>query len=330
MFRVPLPSVEGTFLMKNILKDIDKFGNERPWKEKKIANLTYAEYLRVLAFKKAHNVKECGNILTFRKTAERSSQGHLKLYQTWFCHGRLCPMCNWRRRIKQSSELKQILSEAVKKEPKGRFIFLTLTEKNADSKDLKQALREMTKAFTKLVNYKKVKQNLLGYVRSTEITVNDERNDYHQHMHAILFVKANYFNNAYISQKEWVRFYQRARKLDYAPSVRVEVIKPNKEKGKNSLVASAYETAKYQVKDSDVITGETERDLKVVEVLENALKGTRAIAFGGLLKKIRHELGFDSKEKEEDLINADETTGETAVDEVIAKWDNVRKNYFWL
>ena len=316
--------------MQEILKDIDKFGNERPWRDKKLANLTYAEYLRVLAFKKAHNVKECGNVLTFRKMAEKGSQGHLKLYQTWFCHGRLCPMCNWRRRIKQSGELKQILSEAVKKELKGRFIFLTLKEKNADSEDLKQALRDMTKAFTKLMNYKKVKQNLLGYVRSTEITVNDERSDYHQHMHAILFVKANYFNNAYISQKEWVKLYQRARKLDYAPSVRVEVIKPNKEKGKNSLVASAYETAKYQVKDSDVITGETERDLKVVKVLENALKGTRAIAFGGILKGIRHELGFDSKKKEDDLINADGNSAEETIEEVVAKWDSVRKNYFWV
>ena len=318
--------------MQEILKDIDKFGNERPWKEKKLANLTYAEYLRVLAFKKAHNVKECGNILTFRKMAEKGSQGHLKLYQTWFCHGRLCPMCNWRRRIKQSSELKQILSEAVKREPKGRFIFLTLTEKNAGDEDLKSALREMTRAFNLMMKYKKVKQNLLGYVRSTEITVNDERQDYHQHMHAILFVRANYFNGKenYIKQNEWVKLYQRARKLDYAPSVRVEVIKPNKAKGKNSLVASAYETAKYQVKDSDVITGETERDLKVVETLEKALKGTRAIAFGGILKSIRHELGFDSKKKEDDLINADENSAEETVEEVVAKWDNVRKNYFWI
>lgn len=313
--------------MQEILKDKDNFGNERPWREKKIANLTYAEYLQMLAFKKSKNVKDCGNVLTFRKTVDE----RLKLYQTWFCHGRLCPMCNWRRRIKQSGELKQILSEAVKKKPKGRFIFLTLTEKNANSGDLKWALREMTRAFNLMMKYKKIKQNLLGYVRSTEITVNDERQDYHQHMHAILFVKASYFKGTgYISQKEWVKLYQRARKLDYAPSVRVEVIKPNKEKGKNSLVASACETAKYQVKDSDVITGETERDLKVVETLEKALKGTRAIAFGGILKSIRHELGFDSKKKEDDLINADENSAEEAVEEVVAKWDNVRKNYFWI
>ena len=314
--------------MQKILKDKDNFGKARPWREKKLANLTYAEYLQMLAFKKSKNVKDCGNVLTFRKTVDE----RLKLYQTWFCHGRLCPMCNWRRRIKQSSELKQILSEAVKRETKGRFIFITLTEKNAGDEDLKSALKEMTKAFFRLMNYKKVKQNLLGYVRSTEITVNDERKDYHQHMHAILFVRANYFNGKknYIKQSEWVKLYQRARKLDYAPSVRVEVIKPNEKKGKNSLVASAYETAKYQVKDSDVITGEVERDLKVVETLEKALKGTRAIAFGGILKEIRHELGFDTKKKEDDWINSDDENIETTVEEVVAKWNDERKNYFVL
>lgn len=314
--------------MTKILKDKDNFGKERPWRKKKIANLTYAEYLQMLAFKKANNVKNCGEVLTFRKTLD----DRLKLYQTWFCHGRLCPMCNWRRRIKQSSELKQILNEAVKREPKGRFIFLTLTEKNANSENLKQALRDMTKAFNLMMKYKKVKQNLLGYVRSTEITVNDERKDYHQHMHAILFVKASYFKNKanYIKQSEWVKLYQRARKLDYAPSVRVQVIKPNQKKGKSSLVASAYETAKYQVKDSDVITGEIQRDLRVVETLENALRGTRAVAFGGILKKVRHELGFDTKQKEDDLINSDDENVEATVEEVVAKWDNERRNYFVL
>ena len=49
--------------MQEILKDIDKFGNERPWRDKKLANLTYAEYLRVLAFKKARKrVWKCINL----------------------------------------------------------------------------------------------------------------------------------------------------------------------------------------------------------------------------------------------------------------------------
>ncbi|MEQ6219808.1 protein rep [Levilactobacillus brevis] len=52
-------------------------------------------------------------ILRFRKIGE-----HLKLYQTWFCKKRLCPLCNWRKSMKNSSQLKQIIAEAVVREPK--------------------------------------------------------------------------------------------------------------------------------------------------------------------------------------------------------------------
>ena len=59
--------------------------------------------------------------------------------------------------MKNSSQLKQIIAEAVAREPKGRFCVLTLTIKNAYSaEELKGSLRTLTKAFNKLVKYKKV------------------------------------------------------------------------------------------------------------------------------------------------------------------------------
>lgn len=51
-----------------ILVDKAKNGKVRPWKEKKLANLTYAEYLQILEIKKAFRVKKCGNLLTFPKS----------------------------------------------------------------------------------------------------------------------------------------------------------------------------------------------------------------------------------------------------------------------
>ena len=87
-----------------ILKDASKGSKkERPWREKKLANLTYAEYLEVLNFKKSHNVSKCGEVLQFARTGDG-----LKLYQTWFCHSRLCPLCSWRRSMKNSFELRKI------------------------------------------------------------------------------------------------------------------------------------------------------------------------------------------------------------------------------
>lgn len=50
-----------------------------------------------------------------------------------------------------------------------------------------------------------------------------------------------------------------------------EAVKPNMKRQKNSLLASAQETAKYQVKSKDILTNNQEQDLQVIDDLEQAL-----------------------------------------------------------
>ncbi|WP_137646234.1 protein rep, partial [Lactiplantibacillus plajomi] len=173
-----------------VLVDRSRSGKVRPWRERKLENLQYGDYLQILHYKKAHRVKECGEVLRFVE----DEQGHRKLAQTWFCHSRLCPLCNWRRAMKQSNQLTQILEEAVKQRKTGRFLFLTLTVENTTGDLLKNELRQMGRAIRDLMRYKKPAKNLLGYVRSTEVTVNHEADQpmYHHHMHVLLFVKNGY------------------------------------------------------------------------------------------------------------------------------------------
>ena len=45
------------------LKDITKSGKQRPWREKKLDNVGYADILEILKIKKAYNVRQCGNVL---------------------------------------------------------------------------------------------------------------------------------------------------------------------------------------------------------------------------------------------------------------------------
>lgn len=316
--------------MSEIFEDKTENGKVRPWRERKIENVRYAEYLAILEFKRAHDVRGCGEVLRFRKIGE-----HLKLYQTWFCHKRLCPLCNWRKSMKNSSQLKQIIAEAVAREPKGRFLFLTLTVKNAHSaEELKVSLRALTKAFNKLTRYKKVTKNLLGYLRSTEITVNEQDGSYNQHLHVLLFVKSSYFvgNNVnYIKQAEWAKLWQKALKVDYEPMVHVQAVKPNKRQGSNSLQASAEETAKYEVKSADYMTADDEQNLAVIKDLEYALAGTRQISYGGLFKQIKQDLQLEDVENG-DLVHVgdEDYTKEQmeAAEEVVAKWDFNKQNYF--
>lgn len=316
--------------MSEIFQDKTKNGKVRPWRERKIENVRYAEYLSILEFKRAHDIRGCGETLRFRKI-----NNQLKLYQTWFCQKRLCPLCNWRKSMKNSSQLKQIIAEAVSRQPKGRFLFLTLTVKNAyGAEELRSSLRVLTKAFNKLTRYKKVTKNLLGYLRSTEITVNDEDRSYNQHLHVLLFVKSSYFtgnNTNYIKQAEWTKLWQRALKVDYEPVVHVEIVKANKRKGTGSLQASAEETAKYEVKSSDYMTANDDRNLEVINDLEYALAGTRQISYGGLFKQIKQYLKLEDVDKG-DLVHVgnEEYSKEQmeAAEEVVAKWDFKKQNYF--
>ncbi|WP_323059063.1 protein rep [Limosilactobacillus reuteri] len=306
---------------KEILRDTSKnSGRVRPWQEKKLANLTYSEYLEVLKFKKANNVSKCGEVLQFAKTADG-----LKLYQTWFCHSRLCPLCSWRRSLKNSYELRQILGTAYKKEPSAIFLFLTLTEESSKLGELRKNLTSMNRSIYRLFKYKDVKKDLLGYVRSTEITVNRDNLTFHQHVHILLMMKSGYFSKGhYLTQEKWSQLWQRARKLDYKPIVNIKKIRASKKD--NSLIASAKEVSKYQVKDYDYITDDEKGDLVVVDELEHALAGTRQLSFAGILKEIRHDLLLD--EKEDDLINADNSkVKDDIVGTVMYRWNNKVSNY---
>lgn len=312
-----------------ILNDVSANGYRRPWKEKKLDNLTYAEYLEILNFKKAHNVKDCGETLEFVRTKD----GRLKLYRTWFCHSRLCPLCAWRYSIKNTYEVSKILDVAKNNNEDIEFLFLTLTVKNVDLKALKSTIKMVHKAFNRIVQYKRVANVVQGYIRSTEITINQTTNKAHPHVHAVLVVPKGYARRKqlkrYIDVTEWQALWRKALKADYDPIVNIQKIKSRKRKGKKtekSELAAAKETAKYQVKSSDYITGDRQRDLLYIEHLEQALANTRQFGFGGVLKDIRHSLKLD--EKEDDLINVDdEKESEKELEKVTYKWNFKFGNY---
>ncbi|WP_145424113.1 protein rep, partial [Staphylococcus hominis] len=260
------------------LKDMTKNGKQRPWREKKISNVSYADILEILKIKKAYNVKQCGNVLEFKP----SDDGYLKLYKTWFCKSKLCPVCNWRRAMKNSSQAQEVIAEVVKEKPKARWLFLTLSTKNSISGEhLDQSLKEMSKAFNKLKMYSKVKKNLVGFMRSTEVTVNKKDGSYNQHMHVLLCVENAYFRKKenYITQEEWVDLWQKALRVDYKPVANIKAIKPNK-KGDKDIQAAIKETSKYSVKSSDYLTGNQEKDAEIVQDLEQGLHRKRMLSYG--------------------------------------------------
>lgn len=316
-----------TYKESSILVDKTKSGKVRPWREKKLANVGYYELLHILEFKKANRVKDCAEMLEFKADDE----GRLKLYKTWFCKSRLCSLCNWRRSMKHSKQTEKVVAEVIRRKPKARWLFLTLSVRNApDGESLDKSLRELSQGFNRLVKYKKVNKNLIGFMRATEVTVNKDDGTYNQHMHVLLSVESTYFKNTenYISQKEWTRLWKKAMKLNYEPMVDIQAIKP-KNKHKSDIKSAIDETAKYPVKDSDYLTDNQERNLEIVNDLETGLYRKRLLSYGGLLKQIHKELNLDDAE-DGDLIHTDDE--DDAEDEdaysIIAFWNWERKNYY--
>lgn len=308
-----------------VFKDSSQKGKDRQWKERKLNNINLAKAFEELEYKISENIFSCAEVLRYKQQAD----GTLKLYQTWFCKNKLCPICNWRRAMKYSYQTSLIVDEAIKRFPKGRFLFLTLTVKNVPGNELNSELSNFAKSFDRLFKRAKVKKNILGYIRATEITRNDDRDDFHPHMHILVFIKSSYFSGAgdnYISQDEWVEMWQKSAKLDYTPVVHIKAVKPKgkNENDPNGMKKAILETAKYPTKPIDFDS----ENIEVVRDLHEGMYRKRLISFGGIFKEIRKELNLDNIE-EGDLINTSgEDTTSTTAKEIVAIWNWDRQNYY--
>lgn len=304
-----------------ILKDLNSKGKDRNWRGRKILSLKLANIFEILGYnaKMIDRVASCGSFLSFI----RDSDGTLRLYQAFFCKNKLCPMCNWRRAMKYSYQTSRIVDVAMQREPKGRFLFLTLTVKNIPGDELKNTLTKMSEGFNRLFKYKRVQKNLLGYLRSVEVTYNEQEKNYHPHIHVLLFVRPNYFSGRgdnYISQAEWGELWAKSLKSDYVPMVDIRAVKPT---GKG-LKGAILETAKYPTKPMDLNLNHAH----VVDDLYKGLHRKRQLGYGGIFKIIKKELAMDDVE-DGDLVHTTESQDDLSNGtKIIAIWNVLRQNYF--
>ncbi|OEK93096.1 replication protein [Staphylococcus saprophyticus] len=235
--------------------------------------------------------------------------------------------------MKNSYQAQRVIEEVVKEKPKARWLFLTLSTKNAiDGDTLEQSLNHLTKSFHRLTKYKKVSKNLIGFMRSTEVTVNKNDGSYNQHMHVLLCVESKYFRGSenYISQNDWVDLWQKALQVNYRPVANIKAIKPN-QKGDKDIQAAIKETSKYSVKSSDFLTDDDEKNQEIVNDLEKGLYRKRMLSYGGLLKQKHKILNLDDVEDGNLINTSDEdkvTDEEEKAHSITAIWNFEKQNYY--
>lgn len=317
-----------TDVKNQVFQDISKTGKDRKWRERKLKNIELAGQLDILGYRSFERVYQCAEVLKFVE----QSDGTKKLYQSYFCKNKLCALCNWRRSMKYSYQASKIVEEAMIRQPKGRFLFLTLTVKNVTGQELHQSMTDILRGFNRLMKYKKVDKNLIGFLRATEVTYSKELDSYHPHLHVLLMVKPSYFRSKadYLNQEEWTELWQKAMKLDYTPMVDIRAVKADKGKG---LKGAILETAKYPVKPFDVTDKKTDftdqEKLQIVDDMLTGLHRKRQIGFGKLFKEIKKDLDFDDLE-DGNLVQTgeDDTEGTSSGREIVAIWNWERKNYY--
>jgi len=246
--------------------------------------------------------------------------GERQLMFANFCHLRLCPMCTARRARRAAYKLSQVL-DLVEQEHDAMFLFLTLTVRNVPGDELGDALSQLTGSWTKLIRHRQFARSVRGWFRAVEITRKGK--GYHPHIHAILAVELSYFSpqsGQYIPHAEWVDHWQKALRVDYRPSVRIQTAKA---KGQYSAGGkAAIEAAKYAVKDSDYISPKLKeaQALEIVTDYTEALRNRRLTAFGGWLKEAAKRLDAENLD-DGDLIHVDKETIRADVAELIETYN---------
>lgn len=240
--------------------------------------------------------------------AEQPETGEIVRDLKWgnFCQLRLCPLCMARRAKSASFKLSKIM-DLVEAEHGCKFIFLTLTVRNVWTEDeLEQTLSLLTAAWHRLLMQRPVARVVHGYFRALEITrrIGDQDKGYHPHIHAILAVDREYFDEyrGYMDKMEWVERWAKALVVPYGPSV--YVCKAHDRTGGKGV---AFEAAKYVVKRNQYI-GAGLTDAEAVERVRDyteALYHRRLTGMGGWFKEAALELGTPDLDKA-DLIHIDD------------------------
>lgn len=158
----------------------------------------------------AEEVFECSGTLSLER---RHDNGRLSVTSLGTCKRRWCPICAWRKSLRQWALLVERLPSLVKVHSPCRFLLLTLTIRNCSLEDLPQTYQQMVDGWRRLTWPRTVLGRLwpaTAWVRALEITFPRPK-EAHPHFHVLLAVKPEYFSwGEYVDQLEWTKRWRQA------------------------------------------------------------------------------------------------------------------------
>lgn len=261
---------------KNVLERLQKDEVLESSTNTKKQNVAFGNFINGIDGIMANTVKEriygCGDFLQFLSDNEIE---HIKLENANFCGNRFCPQCSANKAREDALQI-ATMCQFLKETNDYEYIFLTLTAPNIPAYKVDDELKMYYESFKKLFKNKRIKSICKGYIRKLEMTYNSTRNDYHPHYHVLIAVNKSYFvdSRLYISHKEWLNMWRKAKKDPTIKSLDIQ-----KFKTADDFFKSVFELSKYIAKDSDYMY-----NADVFRVFYNNLKGKRMLSFSGCFK----------------------------------------------
>lgn len=304
----------------DVLQDDNARGKPRPWSlHKTEAEATAVALAWAGQNALADRVGNCADVLWFRHV-----DGRQQLQKGTFCRVRICPICQWRRSLKLGGQVRactewiQARQAAAGHQPY-RFALLTLTVPNVPAEALGATLSLFSKAWDRMSKRAEFKRAIRGYVRATEITYNQGRDDYHPHLHVLLLVPKSYFTSRiYITRARWLDLWRDATGNPDITQVWVsrtaKEAENAPEEAQNAVLGHAIaEVTKYTTKPSAYLRGGLNIDTqaRVITTLQQVCAGRRFVALGGLYRKAAQALALDDPETGDLVHCSDPLAGES-------------------
>lgn len=289
----------------------DTSPKDKPWDQHKTDTVMTSWVLKLPKAqgdfdRKAERMDKCAESLDFAFSPDEHGEIKYKLENARFCRVRNCPTCQWRRSLLWKAKFYKALPGIVAAAPAGRWIFATFTIKNCPINSLGTTLKAMNDAWNRL-RLRKEFENVIGWVRTTEVTRNAKTNEAHPHFHVLFLVKSTYFKGPnYISENKWEAAWSSALRVDYIAHVKVNAVKDKrtgdtvKTTDSAALAGAVAETLKYAVKPADMFSNH-----EFFYELCRQINRKRFVAAGGVLKHL-----FKDEKKEDELLLKDEDDSE--------------------
>lgn len=270
----------------------------------------------------AERVENCAQVIGFVHDPLATKSKRLKLQTAWFCKVRHCPVCQWRKSLMWQAKVYRALPLLRRDYPDTRFLFMTLTIRNCEVKDLRSTLEVMAKGWKRLTELRTWPAR--GWVRAVEITRSTKYRTAHPHYHCLLMVPPAYFQGDYLKQDQWAELWRQCLRINYRPVVDIRAVKlalvPGTQRVNplpKNMWAAVAEILKYAVKPSDMV-----RDHDWFLTLVDQVHHTRGVAIGGILKRYIKE-----REQETLMSEPGEEPAEETKEQLYFGWKQKVRKY---